>query len=144
MEAAVRIAPRSSELVSYLGSIYDTVGRYEEAIVAYRRGMWLSQHFPPWIASNLALTLCVTRRAEEARKLLVGLIAHHPDYSRAYLCLALSYARLGQFDEARRTAKELLHHDPQFTIAEWARNRPYADVAVMNSLIADMRAMGLN
>lgn len=144
MESAVRIAPRSSELVSYLGTIYDTVGRYEEAIVAYRRGMWLSQHFPPWIASNLALTLCVTRRAEEARKLLIGLIAHHPDYSRAYLCLALSYARLGQFDEARRTAGELLHRDPQFTIAEWARNRPYADAAVMNSLMADMRAIGLN
>ncbi len=144
MESAVRIAPRSSELVAYLGTIYDTVGRYEEAIVAYRRGMWLSQHFPPWIASNLALTLCVTRRAEEARKLLVGIIAHHPDYSRAYLCLALSYARLGQMDDARRTTTELLHRDPQFTIAEWARNRPYAEAEVMDSLVADMRAIGLN
>jgi adenylate cyclase len=143
MEAAVKLAPRSSELVAYLGTIYDTVGRYEEAIVAYRRGMWLSQHFPPWIATNLGLTLCVTRRADEARKLLSGVIAHHPNYSRAYLCLALAYARLERIEEARRTAAELVRLDPLFTIAEWARNRPYTDRKVMDGLMADMRLIGL-
>jgi class 3 adenylate cyclase/TolB-like protein/Flp pilus assembly protein TadD len=143
MEAAVRLAPRSSELVAYLGTIYDTVGRYEEAIVAYRRGMWLSQHFPPWIATNLGLTLCVTRRAEEARKLLSGVIVHYPEYSRAHLCLALALAQLDRLDEARRAARELLRLDPLFTIAEWARNRPYTDPKVMDDLMAAMRVMGL-
>jgi len=143
MEAAVKLAPRSSELVAYLGAIYDTVGRYEEAIVAYRQGMWLSQHFPPWIASNLALTLCVTRRAEEARKLLLGVIAHHPNYARAHLCLALAYARLERLEDAKRAAADLLRLDPPFTIAEWARNRPYTDPKVMDDLMADMRKVGL-
>lgn len=144
MEKAARLAPRSSELAAYLGYIYETVGRYEDAIIAYRRAMWLSQHFPPWIASNLAMTLCVTGRAEEAHKLLLGVIAHHPDYSRAQLCLAIAFTRLGQAEEARRAAAELLRLDPQFKIADWARNRPYADPAVMTALLNDMRTVGLS
>ncbi|HVJ43898.1 MAG TPA: tetratricopeptide repeat protein [Dongiaceae bacterium] len=143
MEKAARLAPRSSELAAYLGNIYDTVGRYEEAIIAYRRAMWLSQHFPPWIASNLGLTLCVTGRADEARKLLLGIVAHHPEYSRAHLCLAIAYARLGMKEEAKAQALELLHLDPLFTVADWARNRPYADPEVMAALRKDMHAVGL-
>jgi|GEM_PF-3753610 len=144
MEKAARLSPRSSELAAYLGNIYDTVGRYEEAIIAYRRAMWLSQHFPPWIASNLALTLCVTDRAEEARKLLLGVVAHHPDYARAHLCLAIAYARLQLAEEARQAAAELLRLDPLFTTGDWARNRPYADPAVMAALLDDMQAVGLS
>jgi class 3 adenylate cyclase/TolB-like protein/Tfp pilus assembly protein PilF len=144
MEKAARLSPRSSELAAYLGNIYDTVGRYEEAIIAYRRAMWLSQHFPPWIAGNLALTLCVTGRAEEARKLLLGVVAHHPDYARAHLCLAIAYARLRLTEEARQAAAELLRLDPLFTTGDWARNRPYADPAVMAALIADMQTVGLS
>ncbi|HVJ33993.1 MAG TPA: adenylate/guanylate cyclase domain-containing protein [Terriglobia bacterium] len=143
MEKAARLSPRSSELAAYLGNIYDTVGRYEEAIIAYRRAMWLSQHFPAWIASNLALTLCVTGRAEEACKLVLGVVAHHPDYARAHLCLAIAYARLGRPDKARISAAELMHLDPQFSIDDWARNRPYADPEVMTALLSDMRAVGL-
>lgn len=143
MEKAARLAARSSELAAYLGYIYETVGRYEEAIIAYRRAMWLSQHFPPWIASNLGLTLCVTGRADEARKLLLGIVAHHPEYSRAHLCLAIAYARLGLQEEAKAEALELLHLDPLFTVADWARNRPYADPQVMAALCNDMQAVGL-
>ncbi|HVI87146.1 MAG TPA: tetratricopeptide repeat protein [Dongiaceae bacterium] len=144
MEKAARLSPRSSELAAYLGNIYDTVGRYEEAIIAYRRAMWLAQHFPPWIASNLALTLCVTGRAEEARKLLQGVVAHHPDYARAHLGLAIAYTRLNLPAEAKQAAGELLRLDPLFTTGDWARNRPYADPTVMAALLGDMQAVGLS
>jgi class 3 adenylate cyclase/TolB-like protein/cytochrome c-type biogenesis protein CcmH/NrfG len=143
MEKAARLSPRSGELAAYLGNIYDTVGRYDEAIIAYRRAMWLTQHFPPWIASNLGLTLCVTGRAEEARKLLLGVITHHPDYSRAHLCLAIAYARLGQLEAAKTATAELQRLDSLFTIDDWARNRPYADPQVMAGLVENMRMVGL-
>lgn len=143
MERAAKLAPRSGELAAYLGNIYDTVGRYDDAIVAYRRAIWLSQHAPSWIATNLGLTLCVIGRADEARKLLLGVITHHPDYSRAHLALCIAYARLNQPEGARQAVAELRRLDPLFTIADWARDRPYADPKVMEALTADLRAVGL-
>jgi class 3 adenylate cyclase/TolB-like protein/Tfp pilus assembly protein PilF len=143
MEESVRLAPRSGELAGYLGYVYDAVGRYGDAIGAYRRAMSLSSHYPAWIATNLGFALCVVGRLQEARKALLGVTASHPQYARAYLALAVAYSRLGLLEDAKQAAGELRRLDPLFAIADWARDRPYADPAVTEALAADMRRVGL-
>lgn len=143
METAVRLAPQSSEMAAYLGSIYHTVGRYEDAIIAYRRSMWMNSHYPAWIATNLGFVLCVVGLVHEARRTFLGVVSHHPDYVRAHLGLAIVYRRLGFMDDARLAAAEVRRLDPLFTTAQWMQDRPYADTAVAEAFVADMRAVGL-
>jgi adenylate cyclase len=143
MEKAVRLAPRSGELAAYLGYIYDTVGRYDDAIEAYYRAMHLSIHYPAWIATNLGFTLCVSGRLAEAQRMLLGVTKSQPDYSRAYLGLAVTYRRLGLMADAMQAASEVRRLDALFPVETWAQARPYADRTVMDALVADLRAVGL-
>jgi class 3 adenylate cyclase/Flp pilus assembly protein TadD len=143
METAARLAPQSSEMTAYLGSIYHTVGRYEDAIVAYRRSMWMNSHYPAWIATNLGFALCIAGLLHEARKTFLGVVSHHPDYMRAHLGLAITYRRLGFMADALEAAAEVRRLDPLFTAAQWAQDRPYADLAVVDAFVADMRSVGL-
>lgn len=143
MERAVRLAPWSGELAAYLGTIYHTVGRYRDAIDAYRRAMGLTSHFPTWIAANLGFALCDIGQLHEARKTFLGILAHHPDYVRAHLGLAIAYRRLGLMSDALAAVAELRRLDPLFTIEQWAQDRPYSDPAVIDALVAEMQGLGL-
>ena len=143
MERAVKLAPQSSELAAYLGTVYHTVGRYQDAIFAYRRAMQLSSHYPAWIATNLGFAQCIVGELHEARETFLSVVKHHPDYVRAHLGLAVAYRRLGLMEDALGAAMEVRRMDPQFTIEQWAQDRPYADPAVIDAFIADMRGAGL-
>lgn len=144
MEKAIRLAPRSGELAAYLGYIYDTVGRYDDAIEAYSRAMHLSAHYPAWIATNLGFTLCVAGRLTEAQRTLLGVVKNQPDYVRAYLGLAVVYRRLGLMADAQQAAGEIRRLDALFSIEAWAQDRPYADATVMEAFTVDLRSVGLS
>jgi class 3 adenylate cyclase/TolB-like protein/Tfp pilus assembly protein PilF len=143
MERAVALAPQSGEIAGYLGYLYETLGRWQDALAAYRRAMRLSTHFPAWIAANFGFAMCNVGQVHEARRAFLGVTANHPDYVRAYLGLVIVCNRLGQREEAARAVAEVRRLDPLFAVDQWARNRPYADPAIVAALCADMRSAGL-
>jgi hypothetical protein len=103
----------------------------------------LSSHYPAWIATNLGFAQCIVGELHEARETFLSVVKHHPDYVRAHLGLAVAYCRLGLMEDALGAAMEVRRMDPQFTIEQWAQDRPYTDPAVIDAFIADMRRAGL-
>ena len=139
---AVALEPRSAELNAYLGALYDTLGRYEDAADAYRRAMALSPYHSAWIASNLGLTYCMMGRLAAAERMFRQVVKHHPDYLRAYIGLAVVEKRLGRDEEARRAAALLRRLDPMFRADDWGRAQLYTDPAVVDAFVADLKATG--
>lgn len=140
---AVALEPRSAELNAYLGALYDTLGRYEEAVEAYRRAMTLSPYHSAWIASNLGLTYCMMGRLAASERVFRQVVKHHPDYVRAYIGLAVVESRLGREEEARRSAAMVKRLDPLFRAEEWARAQLYTDPAVVDAFVADLKRAGV-
>jgi adenylate cyclase len=143
LQSAVAKAPRNGELVAYLGSVLETVGRREEALTTYRRAMRLCPHFPAWLATNFGFALCNLGHLHEARKVFRGVVLNHPDYLRAFIGLTVTCVFLDLHDDARDSAAELLRQDPLFTVEAWAASRPYSDDNLVQAYAEAMATAGL-
>ena len=53
------------------------------------------------------------------------------------------YAHLCRLDEARTTAEEFMHVNPDFSIGEWARTEPYTDADELKRYVGRSRKAGL-
>ncbi|HXV23900.1 MAG TPA: adenylate/guanylate cyclase domain-containing protein [Alphaproteobacteria bacterium] len=140
---AVALEPRGAELNAYLGSLYDTLGRQEEAVEAYQRAMALSPYHSAWLASNLGLAYCIMGRLAASERAFRQVVRHHPDYQRAYIGLTVVESRLGHEEEARRAAAMVRRLDPLFSAEEWARAQLYTDPAVVEAFVADLKRAGI-
>ena len=55
----------------------------------------------------------------------------------------LSVKNLGQLDEAREQARELMRQHPNFTIGRWRHRPPYRDAAFVERFVDALRQAGL-
>jgi tetratricopeptide (TPR) repeat protein len=101
LEAAVaaylevlKLAPSAALVRSNLGAAYAGLGRYDEAIVEYRRAIVGADE--PSIRQNLALALQKAGRLTEAAEEATRLVAADPANAKAVLLLADTRLRLGQ------------------------------------------------
>ena len=95
-----------------LGIAYTKLGRYREAIKAYRESLRLK----PDIAAtwyDLGLVYGKMGRNREAIKACLEALRLRPNYPKAWSFLALSYARSGNRSAALKAVKELRRYDPQ-------------------------------
>ena len=66
-----------------------------------------------------------------------------PNLYFCHLWLASAYAQLGQLDEARKEAAEVLRINPGFTIEGYKRLLPYKDPKDVEHRLDGMRKAGL-
>jgi len=90
----LRVTPGASRIRSNLGAAYAGLGRYEEAIDAYRRA--LQGEDDPSIRLNLGLSLQKVGRLEEAAEEVSSVVAAQPGNRAAVLLLADCRLRLAQ------------------------------------------------
>jgi adenylate cyclase len=97
--------------------------------------------FPTPLSSSglMGLANYMLKHYEESVRLLQECTSQPPDALMAHLWLAAAYAKLGQLDEARVEAAEVLRINPGFTIGKWKRIL----VAHKNPEDADHRVDGL-
>jgi hypothetical protein len=82
-------------------------------------------------------------RLPAAERVFRQVVKHHPDYVRAYIGLAVTEARLGHEDDARRAAAMIKRLDPLFSAEEWGRAQLYTDPAAVEAFIADLKRAGV-
>jgi adenylate cyclase len=70
-------------------------------------------------------------------------LSRWPTAQGAYVALACAYAQLGQLEEARAAAAEVLRINPGFTIESWKRILVYKDPKDLEHDIDGMRKAGL-
>src|SRR5262249_47974946 len=99
-------------------------GEPERAIEILHANMRLGPFQPAIISFGfLGLANSALRRYEDAVRLLRECASRLPNQQAPHLLLACAYAQLGQLDEARVEAAEVLPVNPDFTMERWKCTR---------------------
>jgi adenylate cyclase len=103
--------------------------------------MTLSPRYPGYYLGHLGNAYRLAGRPAEAIAAFKAYHARHPGFG--LVDLVLVHQHLGQPDEARRYATELLSIRKDFTIDSWAETQHRADAAGIEADIEALRAAGL-
>src|SRR5262249_15577630 len=101
--------------------------------------------FQPLIfsAGCMGLAYYMLRRYGEAVGLLRGCVSRQPHVHAPHLLLASAYAQLGQPDEGKAGAPDVLRINPSFTIEQWKRVAVLRDLKYAERLMDGLRKAGL-
>jgi len=119
-------------------------GEHARAIDVLEAIIRLDPFPPPQPFHNLGLANYLLKRYENAVYWLRECISRQPSQLWPHIILACAYAQLGQLEEARAEAAEVLRIDPGFTIAsESAKRKPVHKPKDTEHLIDGIRKAGL-
>jgi adenylate cyclase len=122
------------------------LGRGAEALDNARRGFNLSPHGPHRYYFEFFVGLAhysLGQEAEAARWLKMSL-RDSPGFTSAHRILSAALVALGQVDEARRIAGQMLVCEPNFRLSTYKEERaPFVDPDLRDQLFARMRAAGM-
>jgi len=102
-EEALSIDPYMTDAHNFLGSVYQELGRHDDAEEQYRTALHdLAYPNPEMIYLNLGLLYGDLGRDEEAIENLRQAVGLNPRYYKGHYHLAAALERVGKFDEAAR------------------------------------------
>jgi adenylate cyclase len=120
------------------------VGEHAKAIEVLEAKMHLDPFQPLiWSTGWLGLAHYLLKRYGEAVRLMRECASRLPNLQWPHLWLASAYAQLGQLDEARAEAAEVLRINPGFTIERYKPLAPYKDPKDLEHRIDGLRKAGL-
>ena len=114
-ERAYQLAPNSSGVLYWYGTILPTVGRGEEAVPLLKEVLRLNPRPSNAHLRSIAFALRVAGRYEEAIDYLKRAVEREPNDLNAHINLAVNYSMAGREEEARAAAKEVLRINPRIT-----------------------------
>jgi adenylate cyclase len=114
-ERAYQLAPNSSGVLYWYGTILPTVGRGEEAVSLLKEVLRLNPRPSNAHLRSIAFALRVAGRYEEAIDYLKRAVEREPNDLNAHINLAVNYSMAGREEEARAAAKEVLRINPRIT-----------------------------
>ncbi len=136
---ALELNPNDADLLVEMGDALISTGDPDEAVNLINRSLNLNPFYPDWYLWSLGEAHFYGRRFEEAVQTLKGM----RDQSEAHRLLASSYAHLGQPEEARRHAQQVLKAHPNFSLDHWSKVPPNKNAEQIEFFIAGLRKAGL-
>jgi adenylate cyclase len=119
-------------------------GEPARAIEVLEANMRLDPFQPPIYATSwVGLANYMLRRYGEAVRLLRECVSRLPNQQYPHLWLASAYAQLGQLEEARAEAAEVLRINPAFTIESYKRIFAHKDPEDVEHRLDGLRKAGL-
>ena len=140
---AITLAPNSAENHSLLGMAYVWAGRPEDAIAQTETAIRLSPRYPSYFLFTLTDANRQLGRLDQALDTAQRYAERNPDTYVAYVRLAALFAQAGRPDEAKAAARRVVALHPDFSVAAFGAEQPYKDPAVLEELLAGLRAAGL-
>jgi adenylate cyclase len=126
----------------YAMSLY-YVGRSEEAIPLFQKAVRLDPVGTTGLYLNFAHALRVVGRFEEAISAYRKSIQREPNNIFAHLGKAATHIMMGQEEEARAEAAEVIRINPNFSLDSLARSLPFKEQSMVDSYINALRKAGL-
>src|SRR5256714_6934659 len=140
-ERAIALNPNFSDY--RFAAVFVYVGEFAKAIQIAQTNMRLdpfhSHIAPQWVGhANYLL-----RNYREALRWLLEAAGRAPNQQYNHVWLAATYAQLGQMEDARREAAEVLRVNPRYTIGAQKRIASYKRSEDMEHLLDGLRKAGL-
>ena len=118
-------------------------GQPAEAIEEITKAMRLAPSYPTWFLDCLGQSYFLVGRYEEAIVAFKKYLELEPQIINYHAWLAAVYSAMGQENQARIEAKELLKKRPTFSLEQWGSNLQFKDEAVNDRIIFYARKAGL-
>lgn len=149
-EEAVRRNPQDADLLASMSDALVAVGRAADAVRQTHRAIKLNPHHPAWYLWNLGLAHFVLGQHNEAIRTLLVATGR---INAARVHLAAAYVARGEpadpqlgrpsdLERAAREIRELLRHEPQWTL-DLAARQPLQDTGLRSRLLDALKAAGL-
>jgi adenylate cyclase len=142
-EKAIALDPNSADAYGWLGQVLVFSGKPKEAALSLEKAIRLNPIAPSWYLYMLGMAYRETGRYEEAITTCKKAIKRQPNSIIAHLVLVATYSMLGQEDEARAAAGEVLRIDPKFSVKYLEKTRPHIDPANTARFADALRKAGL-
>ena len=138
-ERAIELNPNDADVLAEMGHTVSCQGHTERAVELLKRAMRLNPYYPDWYLWHLGEAYFDMKDYDEA----VRTLSRMHDKSEAFRLLTASHAHMGQLDEAKRYAAELMRTQPEFTIKHWSDVPPDLDPEPRERLIEGLKKAGL-
>jgi adenylate cyclase len=146
-EKAVAVNPNDPTIAVILAIRYHHLGRFDESIALIKKAMRISPYYPAFYLKFLAPSYVLTGRYEEAieigRLMLDRSRKGEINALDVHIVLAEAYAGLGQMDEARAQAEEVLKINPKYSLKGDVFLHGYKNPAHIEQRITALRKAGL-
>jgi adenylate cyclase len=142
-EKAIALDPNSADAYGWLGQVLVFSGKPKEAALSIEKAIRLNPIAPSWYLYMLGMAYRETGRYEEAITTCKKAIKRQPNSIIAHLVLVATYSMLGQEDEARAAAGEVLRIDPKFSVKNFEKTRPHIDPTNTARFADALRKAGL-
>ena len=129
---------------SSFGDVLLFAGDPVRAIEAGQRHMRLDPFYVPLVPGNLGLAHYMLRQYSQALPLLRECASRAPNFRAPHVFLAATYAQLGNIEQARAEAAEVLRIEPEYTIeGTQARLTPFKRPEDAEHFFDGLRKAGL-
>jgi len=142
-ERSVALDPGGALVHLAYGMSLNYGGRSEEAIPVLQKAIRLNPLGETGHFLHLGIAYRVTGRFKESVSELKKALRRSPDNLFAHLNLAATYSLMGQEEEARTEAAEVLRINPKFLLDSYAKILPFKDQSVIDNYINALRKAGL-
>jgi len=141
VRTALKVAPGSADVATFACFVLACSGHPAEAVSHGERAMKLSPNYPAYYLGILGDAYRLAGRTDEA---IAAFIAHN-DRSPGFglTDLVITYQQIGQPEEAKQTAEQLLAVRREFTVGAWASTQYRADKSRLEADIAALLGAGL-
>jgi tetratricopeptide (TPR) repeat protein len=142
-ERALALDPNSEVGYSALAQIMVLSGKPAEAIGLAEKAIRLDPRNRDYHLFWEGIASTLMGRHEEAIPLLKQHLTRYPNDLFAHQTLIVDYVELGQEQEARAEAAEVLRINPKYSIEVWRQKSPQKNRALLERNLADLRKAGL-
>jgi tetratricopeptide (TPR) repeat protein len=142
-ERAVALSPNGADAQAHLGMILNYAGRREAAIASLDKAMRLNPIPPNWYLFSLGEAYCLAGEHEKALSAYEQVLREYPDDMRALIGSTATYSLLGQEEEARAQAAQILRMEPKFSLEPFIKTLPFKNKADAELLFDSLHKAGL-
>jgi adenylate cyclase len=138
-ERAILLNPSDADILADSGHCISSYGDPQRGIERLQQAMRLNPYYPDWYLWILGEIHFDLGNYQDAVKTL----SQMHDKSDAYRLLAASHALLGDVDQARHYADQVLVLQPEFTLAHWRNVPPDRNPETRERYLEGLKKAGL-
>jgi adenylate cyclase len=142
-ERAVALDPGGATAHMFYAMSLFYVGRSEEAIPFFQKAIRLDPVESTGLYLNFGHALRVVGRFEEAISAYKNSLQREPNNIFAHTGKAATHIMMGQEEEARAEAEEVLRINPNFSLDALAKSLPFKNQSMIDNYIGALRKAGL-